>query len=258
MIAKTLTSVAPPRHYVLPTIPAANRAHVLIDFDGTITRVDVLDQLIRRYAIDDSWLLVEEAWQRGEIGSLECLRREFDAIRIAPAELSRFVDAVPLDSGADTLFALLRRHHAPVAILSDGVDQFIRQILARVGLSDVPIYSNSIEHQADRLRLIAPRHVPACEFASAHCKCASARGLIGQAWGGGDVEGGGEEPSDGRRSIYVGDGRSDLCAAGKSDVVFAKGALATALRKSGKPFLAFDTLADVARVLASAWGDAPR
>ena len=37
--------------------------------DGTITRTDVLDELIRRYAIDNSWHAVEADWQAGRIGS---------------------------------------------------------------------------------------------------------------------------------------------------------------------------------------------
>ena len=36
-------------------IPLPARSQLWIDFDGTITRQDVLDELIRRYAADDSW-----------------------------------------------------------------------------------------------------------------------------------------------------------------------------------------------------------
>ena len=56
------------------------------------------------------------------------------------------------------------------------------------------------------------------------------------------------------RHLYVGDGRSDLCPARRADLVFAKGALATALATEGVPFRPFDTLADVAATLAAGWG----
>ena len=72
---------------------------------------------------------------------------------------------------------------------------------------------------------------------SNHCKCGSAEAL--------------HRP--GRKTIYIGDGRSDLCAARKADVVFAKRALARCLTAEGRAFLPFDTLADVRGALAAAW-----
>ena len=214
---------------------------MFIDFDGTITQVDVIDELIRRYAIDDSWKIVEEQWQRGEIGSRECLSREFDVIRVAPAELTAFLAEIPLDPGARELFLLLRQHGVPVSVLSDGVDLFINQILSSAGLGGVTVRSNTIEYRGDRLRLVCPHHVPSCPVGAAHCKCASAQLLM--------------EP--GRRSIYIGDGRSDLCAARKADSVFAKGVLAASLASCGTPYTMFDGLAEVSAVLDSAWSGVP-
>ncbi|MGA2500373.1 MAG: MtnX-like HAD-IB family phosphatase [Tepidisphaeraceae bacterium] len=219
------------------TIPPADRAQVFIDFDGTITQVDVIDDLIRRYAVDDSWKTVEEQWQRGEIGSRECLSREFDVIRVSPADLSAFLAEVPLDPGARELFSLLREHRVPVSVLSDGVDLFINHILDSAGLGSVIVRSNAIERHGDRLRLVCPHHVPSCPVGAAHCKCASAQLLQEQ----------------GRRSIYIGDGRSDLCAARKAGCVFAKGALAASLKNCGTPCTSFSSLTDVRAILDNAW-----
>lgn len=57
----------------------------------------------------------------------------------------------------------------------------------------------------------------------------------------------------GRKTIYVGDGRSDLCPSRGADVVFAKSVLARTLAAEGVPFVPYSTLADITRVLSDGW-----
>jgi len=49
-----------------------------------------------------------------------------------------------------------------------------------------------------------------------------------------------------KKSIYIGDGLSDLCAAKSSDFIFAKGTLAKNLTTEGKLFFEFKDLAQIA------------
>ncbi len=219
-------------------IPPAERCQVWVDFDGTITAVDVLDELIRRHAVDDSWRAVEADWQAGRIGSRECLSRQLAAVRATDAELSAMLADVPLDPGVGRLFAVLDRAGVPAAVLSDGVDRFIAALLGRAGLSHVPVRSNAIVRRGTGMDLLCPFGSADCRSAAAHCKCASAAALA----------------APGRdRHVYVGDGRSDLCPARRVDVVFAKGVLATALAAEEIAFVRFDTLHDVASTLAERW-----
>ena len=221
----------------MPLIPSSFHARVWLDFDGTITRRDVLDDLIQQFALDDSWKQVEALWQKGLIGSRECLRQEFELIRLKPTDLAAFLETVQVDSGFSRLMQTLKNHRVPAAILSDGIDFFIAAVLKRNGITDLPIRSNSLSHVGDRLSLQCPNGSDGCESAAAHCKCASATMLN----------------VDQRKTIYVGDGRSDLCPARKADVVFAKNALATALRREQIPFIEFESLTEVAEQLEAAW-----
>ncbi|MBV8780113.1 MAG: MtnX-like HAD-IB family phosphatase [Phycisphaerae bacterium] len=218
-------------------LPAPSAVQMWLDFDGTITRRDVLDELIQNYAINDSWKLIEERWQAGLIGSRECLRQEFDLIRIAPDALERFLDTIEIDSGLLRLLDTLRTWNVPVMILSDGIDRFIRAILKRHGIGNLVIRSNALAVRSDRMSLRCPHEDAGCESAAAHCKCASASELL----------------QPGRKAIYVGDGRSDLCPARKCDVVFAKGVLASSLAREGINFVPYTTLADVAATLEASW-----
>ena len=74
-----------------------------------------------------------------------------------------------------------------------------------------------------------------CRVRSGNCKCVP---TIGAARGGA------------RRTILIGDGRSDLCAAGAADYVFAKKQLLVLCRERGIAHRPFETFDDAARLLA--------
>ena len=60
--------------------------HIVCDFDGTITRTDVIDNILQRFA-DPSWQAIEAQWVQGEIGSRECLSRQLSLVNASPAQL---------------------------------------------------------------------------------------------------------------------------------------------------------------------------
>lgn len=213
----------------------------MLDFDGTVSQTDVLDELILRFAVNDSWKKLEREWQNGVIGSYECLTKEFDLLRVQPDQLEAFLDQVPLDPGVGRLLKLLSAFEVPVAVLSDGVDLFINRLLGRLGVGPVAVRANTIAQHGDRIRLLCPNSSPICEVAAAHCKCKSAMML--------------HQP--GRLTIYIGDGRSDLCPARKAGLVFAKSTLAVSLAREAIPYLSFDTLHDVADTLSLMWAEEP-
>lgn len=220
-----------------PHIPAPHAAQVWLDFDGTVTTTDLLDELINRFSRNDSWKAIEAQWAAGAIGSRECLGAEFALLDLSHEQLDAEQRRVRLDPGAADLLSFLRGAAVPVTILSDGVDTFIQSIFRHHQLTPPAVRANRVEHHGRSLTLHYPHANPACDTNSAHCKCSSAIALS----------------TPGRKSIYIGDGRSDLCAARKSDLVFAKRALADALTREARPFIPFTTLADVRDTLARAW-----
>jgi 2-hydroxy-3-keto-5-methylthiopentenyl-1-phosphate phosphatase len=220
-------------------LPPPHLAQVFLDFDGTLTQRDLLDDLIAGYSRDDSWKQIERLWEAGEIGSRRCLEEQFALVNINDAELEMVLDRVSLDPGAGPLIRLLERANVPGAVLSDGIDLFITRTLSRQGLS-IPIRANTIQRRGATMNLLCPLTRDDCKSAAAHCKCGSMQSLR-------DSQ---------RRTIYVGDGRSDLCPARTADFVFAKGALARALEKEGRPFARFTTLVDVKDTLEKQWQNA--
>lgn len=218
-------------------LPSLQQCQIWLDFDGTITEQDVLDELIKTFAIDNSWKISEGLWQKGLIGSRQCLSEQFDLLRISKDELEQALSQIRLDKGIFAILELCETLKVPAAIVSDCGDIFIEKILDRYGISNLPWRCNSVVHKGDRLKLSFPYCNKLCDSGAAHCKCASIKAM----------------GKPGRKSIYIGDGRSDLCAARKADFIFAKGVLAECLEKEAIGFMRYPNLSYVAACLGNAW-----
>ncbi len=218
-------------------LPEPQAIQVWFDFDGTISRQDVLDELVNRFSRNESWKLIEERWKAGLIGSEACLREEFFRSDVSDADLYDFIDQVEIDTGFLPLIELLRQNQVPFAILSDGIEKFIRRILQRYDAGKIEIRANRISRRKEQLHLVCSHRHNHCLSAAAHCKCSSAVALRkGQ-----------------RKTVYIGDGRSDLCPARQSDIVFAKGVLATELATQQRPYIPYASLHEVAAIFSRAW-----
>ena len=70
---------------------------VFCDFDGTITQLDVTDQILTQLA-HPSWREIEQEWMQGLIGSRECLERQIALVDAPAEELHAVIDAVAIDA----------------------------------------------------------------------------------------------------------------------------------------------------------------
>jgi 2-hydroxy-3-keto-5-methylthiopentenyl-1-phosphate phosphatase len=212
--------------------PAPAGFRVFIDFDNTITLGDVLDGIIERFAADDRWRSLEEAWAAGTIGARACLEGQMLALRAGWPELARHLAQVRLDPGFAALRDLLRRERIELTVVSDNFDLFVGHILRQHGLADVAYRANHLEITGDRLRPSFPFANPACPEC-AHCKKIHFL----------------PPHRDRRRVVFIGDGRSDLCPARHADIVFAKDRLLAYLQAAGIPCRAYRDLGGVVAAL---------
>jgi carboxylesterase len=206
---------------------------VVADFDGTIAPDDPTDRLFESFA-DPAWREVEEAWQRGEISSRECLARQVALLRATPERLDEQIRSVRIDPGFPTFLEFCRRRDADVKIVSDGFDRVVSAVLRSAGLS-VPFFANKLEWQGDdRWRLAFPHAQTDCRVDSANCKCSHAQWSL-------------LTPH-----VVIGDGRSDFCMSMRGDYVIAKGQLADYCRSRGQAHSSFANFNEVTARL-SAW-----
>lgn len=210
-----------------------SRVAVLVDFDGTASVRDVGGTMLRRFARDGSWRVIDEDYENGRIGSRAAYRIVEGLLAGSPEDWLRFaLRRAELDPGLPALVALCGARGWHLEILSDGLDFYIEPTLRRAGLA-VPFRANLLLSGDGRVRIATPHLNPRCGRCGT-CKSERADALA----------------AAGREIVYVGDGYSDFCVAHRAHRLFAKEILARHCRERGLPFEAYENLADVTRALA--------
>src|ERR1035438_6374766 len=74
-----------------------SNCRVFFDFDNTMTTSDVLDDVIRRFSINEQWMVLQKAWETDKIGTKECLEAQLSNVRVTKSALHKFLMKVELD-----------------------------------------------------------------------------------------------------------------------------------------------------------------
>ncbi|WP_238889007.1 MtnX-like HAD-IB family phosphatase [Achromobacter insuavis] len=194
---------------------------ILCDFDGTISHQDVTDTLLVRYG-RPGWEALEEAWERGDIGSRDCMSQQVALLDMSASELQESLGRITIDPGFHRFVRQARHLGMEVHVISDGLDHAISTVLSREGLGQIPIVANRLLPAGPRRwKLETPWAQAGC--ASANCKC-------------GQLE---AHREAGRRILYVGDGTSDFCVSTNADYVLAKAWLLDYCREKKLPHSSF-------------------
>jgi 2-hydroxy-3-keto-5-methylthiopentenyl-1-phosphate phosphatase len=201
---------------------------VFLDFDGTVTTVDVGVHLLTRAAPDD-WRAIDERFRHGVIDSRECIIDEWELVEGDEATLRAIAAEVALDPGVGPLVDALRAAGAELTVVSDGFGFYVEDAVRPFA---VDVLTNTVDFATREL--LFPNEDRCCPCASCGtCKQAPIK----------------DAQYRGRTTMLIGDGASDRKAALLADVVFAKGALESWCSAFGVECIPFDTLADVHRVL---------
>ena len=75
-----------------PTLVLSN-CRIFFDFDNTLTKSDVLSEIIKKFSINDHWVSLENAWVNGAIGAKECLEGQMRGVRVSKKALEKFLGA---------------------------------------------------------------------------------------------------------------------------------------------------------------------
>ena len=205
---------------------------LVVDFDGTITQEDVLDEIARTFGDDEVYREVDEALDRNGITLHEVLRREFEPVRAPLGEVLEWVHAnASIRPGFRELVELARARGWRVVVVSSGFRQLIEPMLERAGIQGLELVSNEVDPDPEGWR-ITFFDESRCEVCGEACKRTTVRSRV-----------------DGGEVVYVGDGYSDRCAAEDADLVFARRGLAAYLTERGVPFEPFDDFFQIAKKL---------
>src|SRR2546423_1266299 len=101
-----------------------SRTSVFLDFDGTISTVDVGQHLLSG-AASPAWWDLHEQYERGEIESRECLFDQWALVEGDETTLRALAAEVELDPGFGPLVDALRTAGAELTIVSDGFGFYV-------------------------------------------------------------------------------------------------------------------------------------
>ena len=211
----------------------------LCDFDGTVSPSDIGAAFVRRFAArpEPERAALLERWKRGEIGSRELTVEECEGLRCTEEDALAFAREFRLDARFAPFVREARGRGDAVMVVSDGFDFYVRDHLARAGLSDLPLASNRVRFEDGGIALEFPYADGGCGRCG-NCKSQHVR----------------RYQALGFHTVMVGDGFSDRCGAKVADTVMARGDLLAWCAASGIAARGFDSFGDVtdfARQLAS-------
>ncbi len=184
-----------------------------IDFDGTVTKNDVIDMMLERFASEE-WRAVEKDWTEGRIGSRECLSKQMALVSASEEDLRKFLKTIEIDPYFTGFLKTTQSFSISVSIVSDGFRSVIDSVLEnnfRIFhdlIHHVPVFSNEILWKNGKPEISFPDGAM-CEHACANCKVRVMR----------------DNNPDKDFVVFVGDGLSDRFAAKKASLTFAKNKL---------------------------------
>jgi len=212
-------------------IPAENRTYkIFVDFDGTISRQDIGENMFLRFGDPAEANRIIERWIKNEISSTESWKllcatvKNFDV-----TEFELFLDEIEIDEGFVEFEKFCVKNKINIYILSDGLDYYITRFLSKFGLNHLTVYSNQLKFGEEN------KLIPSFPYSDEECtKCANCKRnhIISNS-------------SDEDFTIYIGDGYSDTCPAQYVDFIFAKNSLLKYCEKERISYYPFGNFKEV-------------
>lgn len=203
-----------------------------MDFDGTVTEIDVGEAIFREFGDKDKSDEIVNDLLNDRISSKECWIKLCDSIpKIEKNTLDEFIDKMNVDPTFNNLIEYCKERETELYILSDGFDYYVDKILEKNNIKGIKTFSNHLE-VGDRLIPEFPYYDEAC-FSSSNCK---RNHIINNS-------------SDDDFTVFIGDGNSDKDAVEYCDFVFAKNDLLRYCEMQRITFFPFKDFNDVIKKL---------
>ena len=202
---------------------------IITDFDGTISMVDLGNQIINKFATA-SLGDIEKAYVKGKIGSRVAYERIAKRLKGSREKMLDHIMAIEkLDPFFPEFCSLSKDKGIDIKIVSDGLDFYIEAILAKYKLAGMEHYSNLAVFGADSSFSV--------EFPDSNdfCgRCGTCKSRILKSY---------RLIYD--KIIYIGDGYSDFCPSRYADMVFGKKILYQRCEQEGTPCLPFKDFSEI-------------
>lgn len=184
----------------------ADKIKIFVDFDGTISTVDIGKEIFYTFGNKNKVDEVISNLKNEIINSLQCWEQLIEnSNKINENILIQIIDSAKIDESFHRFANFCYSNKIEIFILSDGFDIYIKRILQREGLSHIPFYANKLEIVDEKFVASFPYFNPDYPT-TANPKMIH---IINNS-------------ADDDYTIYIGNGSSDYLAAQYCDLIFAK------------------------------------
>lgn len=180
---------------------------IFLDFDGTITKNDVGEEIFKKALKEDIVKKIVEDLLTNKISSRECWESLCGSVSILnKTEFDDFIHSQEIEPTLHRFIEYCEANGFELFVLSDGFDYYIERILKRENLNRLKVYSNKLLLTDDG------RLIPSFPYYNADCRSSAIckRYHI--------IENSGEDDY----TVFIGDGNSDIEAIQYVDFIFAK------------------------------------
>jgi len=207
---------------------------IFCDFDGTIAKKDVGYNFFYHFSEGRNMELIPH-WKEGRLTSRDCLLQEAAMVKASAEEIFNFLDRFEIDPGFPDFVGLCRKNDIEPIILSDGFDFYIHHLLEKYKLDHLPLYCNIGRLENKTINVEFPYDNHTCHRCG-NCKGERIAEIRSQM----------DTPY---RTVFIGDGFSDICAVEETDILFAKKDLELYCQKNNIPYNKYRDFYDVTRHL---------
>ena len=206
---------------------------IVSDFDGTLSSKDSIKYLLENYA-DDDWKITQEKINKGDLSEVLGLEQLLKHLTIHWSDALQIItDSITLDKYLKSFLEYLHEKNIPIIIVSSGLDVVIESLLLKNKKEFNLIVTNTLEKEDEIIKVINPYHKYSENFTNTKDAIVS------------------QLKSEGVKIIYLGDGLSDIPAAKKADIVFAKNDLKDFFAKNNLKYKNLNSLENVVEFLKS-------
>ena len=211
------------------------RVVALVDFDGTAAAQNVAETLLERYGSETNveygtWMSNRQAFRKGEMTLREYQERAFNGVDVTIAEMSEGLKGLcwPREGFVDFI-SFCKTNDIQLIIVTNGLQFYVDSVLEHAGIDGVGVCAVACEGEPYRLRYSYPYATETC-WEWGNCKCR----VLEESRSSGDV-----------KTVMIGDGWSDYCAARLADAAFARATMRDHCDANGVAYIPFDDFHDV-------------
>lgn len=211
-----------------------HKLNFFIDFDGTITKQDVGETIIKYFGDVEKIDEIIQLWADHKITSSESWKLFIEIMHgYSPEKLDELIYKIDIDPYFFDFLELTQKYNFPVTILSDGWDYYIKKIFEKYNIK-LNYFSNHVEFINYKLTINFPYGDDECKLCG-NCKRNHLLYF--------------SSDNDDEFTVYIGDGLSDKCPATYVDYIFAKGSLLKYLEKHRISYFQFSSFNDINNII---------